>query len=86
MAANGKNEQGLRGRLIKWCRVPPIRWRQRAEPKTKRIARKKRRLETEASGMGHSEDEQDETKIRKAEDETGRGIRQRRHFQEHAER
>ena len=34
---------------------------------------------TETGGTGHSENKKDETKIRKAEDETGRGIRGRLH-------
>ena len=48
-------------------------------------ARKARRLETETRGIGHSEEKKDETKTRKAEHETDRGIRERSHFDENTE-
>ena len=50
-----------------------------------RTARKTHNLETETSGTGHSEEKKDETKIRAVEDETGRVIRERLHFEENGE-
>ena len=42
-------------------------------------------METETGSTEHSEEEKDKTKIRKVDDETGRGIRGRLHFEENAE-
>ena len=84
----GKREEqeGLHGRLIEWCCVPLIRWRQRPKAK-ERTVKKTRRLETETRCTGHSEEKKVQNKkTSKAKDKTGKGIRERLHFDENAER
>ena len=67
LAVNGKSKNSRGGRPIDGFQVPIRRWRQRAEPETKKEIARKRHTR-------HMETENEETERRKAKDGTGKEI------------